>query len=117
MSFEDGALLEPLSVALAGIERAQLRLGQAVIICGAGPIGLVTLLCARAAGAEPVLITDIDAGRLAFAKQLVEGHPGTLHTLLVERSKSVDELGSAIASSMASITFASMKTSNTATRS
>jgi len=93
MSYEDGALLEPLSVALAAVERAQLRLGQAVVVCGAGPIGLVTLLCAKAAGAEPVLITDIDAGRLAFAEQLVAGTPGTLRTLLVARGTSAEALG------------------------
>ena len=71
MSYEDGAMLEPLSVALAGCERAGLRLGQSVLVCGAGPIGIVTLLCAAAAGAEPLVITDIDGGRLDFAKKLV----------------------------------------------
>lgn len=71
MSFEDGSLLEPLSVALAGIERSGLRLGDAVVIAGAGPIGLVTLLCARAAGASPILITDISQSRLDFARSLV----------------------------------------------
>lgn len=71
MPFEEGALLEPLSVALAGIERAGVRLGDPVLICGAGPIGLVTLSCCRAAGAEPILITDLDEGRLEFARKLV----------------------------------------------
>jgi L-iditol 2-dehydrogenase len=71
MSFEDGAMLEPLSVALAGMQRAGVGLGDPVIVCGAGPIGLVTLLCCRAAGASPLVITDIDEGRLAFAKELV----------------------------------------------
>lgn len=71
MSFEEGALLEPLSVALAGIERAGLRLGQDLVICGAGPIGLVSLLAAHAAGAAPLAITDIDESRLEMAKRLV----------------------------------------------
>lgn len=71
MTFEDGAMLEPLSVALAGMDRANVRLGDPVVICGAGPIGLVTLLCSQAAGATPLVITDIDEGRLAFAKSLV----------------------------------------------
>lgn len=93
MSYEDGALLEPLSVALAAVERADLRLGQAVVICGAGPIGLVSLLCAKAAGAEPILITDIDQGRLDFARSLVENKPGKLNTLLIPRGKTIEELG------------------------
>ena len=69
MTYEDGALLEPLSVALAGMQRANITLGDSVLVCGAGPIGLVTLACVKAAGAEPIVITDIDEGRLAFAKQ------------------------------------------------
>ncbi|WPG98825.1 putative L-Arabinitol 4-dehydrogenase [Acrodontium crateriforme] len=69
MSYENGALLEPLSVALAGVQRANITLGDSVLICGAGPIGLVTLACAKAAGAEPIVITDIDQGRLDFAKE------------------------------------------------
>lgn len=71
MSFEDGAMLEPLSVALAGMERSGVRLGDSVLICGAGPIGLITLLSCSAAGAEPIVITDIDEGRLKFAQELV----------------------------------------------
>ncbi|KAI5368180.1 Putative alcohol dehydrogenase, zinc-type, GroES-like superfamily [Septoria linicola] len=50
LSFEEGSLLEPLSVALAGIDRSNLRLGDPLLICGAGPIGLVSLLAAHAAG-------------------------------------------------------------------
>lgn len=85
MTFEEGALLEPLSVALAAIERSEVKLGDAVLICGAGPIGLVSLLCAKAAGAEPIVITDIDPGRLEFAKSLVEGKPGTVKTYQIPR--------------------------------
>jgi L-iditol 2-dehydrogenase len=71
MTYEDGAMLEPLSVALAGIRRAQPALGDPLLVCGAGPIGLVVLLCVKAAGACPIVITDIDQGRLDFAKSLV----------------------------------------------
>ena len=71
MSFENGALLEPLSVALAAMERSGVKLGDPVLVCGAGPIGLIMLLCCAAAGASPITITDIDEGRLQFAKRLV----------------------------------------------
>ncbi|KAK4181075.1 putative sorbitol dehydrogenase [Triangularia setosa] len=73
MSYEDGAMLEPLSVALAGMQRAGVRLGDPVLICGAGPIGLITLLCCQAAGACPLVITDIDEGRLKFAREIAPG--------------------------------------------
>ncbi|OAF62239.1 L-arabinitol 4-dehydrogenase [Pseudogymnoascus destructans] len=55
MSYEDGALPEPLSVALACMARAGVQLGDPVQICGAGPIGLITLLCARAAEQNQLL--------------------------------------------------------------
>lgn len=71
MSFEDGAMLEPLSVSLAAMQRSGVRLGDPVLICGAGPIGLISLLCCKAAGAFPLVITDIDEGRLKFARDLV----------------------------------------------
>lgn len=71
VSYEEGALLEPLSVALAGLERAGLKLGDPVVVCGAGPIGMVALLAAHAAGAAPIAITDLDENRLGFAKKLV----------------------------------------------
>lgn len=85
-------MLEPLSVALAGMDRANVRLGDPVVVCGAGPIGLVTLLCCKAAGAAPIVITDIDQGRLKFAKELV---PGVL-THKVEFSHSTQDFATAI---------------------
>lgn len=88
LSFEEGSLLEPLSVALAGIDRSMLRLGDATVICGAGPIGLVTLLAAHAAGANPIVITDLDENRLATAKKLIP-RVQTLKITLGEAPKDV----------------------------
>lgn len=99
MTWEEGSLLEPLSVALAGIDRSGLRLGDPIAICGSGPIGLVTLLAANAAGANPIVITDLDEGRLATARRFVprvktvridtSEKPGTV------ASRIVDNLGGA----------------------
>lgn len=69
-SFEEAAMLEPLSVGLAGIQRTALALGDSCVIAGAGPIGLVTLAAARALGIGPVLIYDIDDKRLNLAKEI-----------------------------------------------
>ncbi|KAH7926030.1 GroES-like protein [Leucogyrophana mollusca] len=87
VSFEEGSLCEPLAVALAGIERSGLRLGDPTLICGAGPIGLVSLLSARAAGAEPIVITDLFQSRLDFAKKLVPG----VRTVLIPRGSTPKE--------------------------
>jgi L-iditol 2-dehydrogenase len=71
VSFSEGALLEPLSVVMHGIQSAGLSLGRGAVICGAGPIGLIALKAARASGAHPLVITDLDEGRLEFAKTIV----------------------------------------------
>lgn len=90
LTYEEGSLLEPLSVALAGIDRSLVRLGDPVLICGAGPIGLVTLLAAHAAGANPIAITDLDANRLTVAKKLIP-RVQTVHLRKEESSKDVSE--------------------------
>ncbi|KAK3765707.1 hypothetical protein RRG08_026182 [Elysia crispata] len=70
VSFEEGALLEPLSVAVHATNRAGVKLGNTVLVCGAGPIGLVNILTAKAKGAAFVCVTDLDASRLDMAKKL-----------------------------------------------
>lgn len=59
VSFEEGALLEPLSVGVHACKRAGVTIGHKVLICGAGPIGLVCLLTAKAMGAAEVAMTGI----------------------------------------------------------
>ncbi|EAT83116.1 hypothetical protein SNOG_09851 [Parastagonospora nodorum SN15] len=71
VSYSEGALLEPLSVVMHGIKSAGLSLGRGAVICGAGPIGLIALAAARASGAHPLVITDLEPNRLAFAKTFV----------------------------------------------
>ncbi|KAF5534993.1 l-arabinitol 4-dehydrogenase [Fusarium napiforme] len=92
LGFEEGSLLETLSVALAGIGRSNLCLRTPLVICGAGPIGLVTLLEARAAGAAPIVITDLDENSLAKASSLVS----RVLTVLVERGVDAGNLGKRI---------------------
>jgi Zn-dependent alcohol dehydrogenase len=71
-------------VALAAVTRAELKFGVSTLICGVGPIGLVTLLCAAAAGAEPIIVTDLEKGRLDWAKRLVP----RVHTVQVTKQDS-----------------------------
>ncbi|GBN21965.1 Sorbitol dehydrogenase [Araneus ventricosus] len=70
VSLEEGALMEPLSVAVHACRRSQVTAGKSVLICGAGPIGLVNLLTCKAMGATRVCITDISENRLDVAKKL-----------------------------------------------
>ncbi|XP_076852936.1 sorbitol dehydrogenase isoform X2 [Brachyhypopomus gauderio] len=70
VTFEEGALIEPLSVGIHACRKAGVTLGSSVLICGAGPIGLVSLVVAKAMGASQVVISDLSAERLAKAKEL-----------------------------------------------
>jgi L-iditol 2-dehydrogenase len=70
VTLEEGALLEPLSVGVHACRRAGVTLGDTVLICGAGPIGLVNLLVARSLGASKIILTDIAQNRLDKAKEL-----------------------------------------------
>jgi L-iditol 2-dehydrogenase len=57
VSFDEGALLEPLSVGVHACQKVQVSLGDKVLVCGAGPIGLVSLLSAKSFGASEIVVT------------------------------------------------------------
>lgn len=70
MSYEEGALLEPLSVGIWACHRAALEPGDDVLITGAGPVGILAAQTARALGARSVTLVDISEFRLELAKKL-----------------------------------------------
>jgi L-iditol 2-dehydrogenase len=70
MSYEEGALLEPLSVGIWGCKRANLQAGDDVLVTGAGPVGLLAAAAARAFGAGSVTITDLSEFRLGVARDM-----------------------------------------------
>jgi len=70
MDFADGAMLEPLGVAIHTVNLARLRPGDTVAILGSGPIGLLTLEVARLSGAAKAYATDLEPERLAAAQRL-----------------------------------------------
>ncbi|KAF8379401.1 hypothetical protein HHK36_028836 [Tetracentron sinense] len=70
VSLEEGAMCEPLSVGVHACRRANVGPETNVLIMGAGPIGLVTMLSARAFGAPRIVIVDVDDHRLSVAKEL-----------------------------------------------
>lgn len=70
LSFAEAAMLEAVSVALHGVRVAELKGGETALVIGAGMIGLLLLQAAKVAGCSRVLIADIDATRLALAKEL-----------------------------------------------
>jgi len=59
LSLADGAIIEPLAVALHGVNLSGIQKGDRVLVLGAGPIGLATAFWARRAGAATVAVQDI----------------------------------------------------------
>lgn len=70
VTLEEGAMCEPLSVGVHACTRASVGPRTKVLVLGAGPIGLVTMLTAKAFGAPRVVMLDVDGSRLAMAKTL-----------------------------------------------
>ncbi len=103
ISFEAGALIEPIAVCVTSIlERSQLQAGESVAITGPGPIGLISLAIAKAAGAKMVGVTgrSADEGvRFEKAKELgadfiinVDGEDPVQKVLKLTNSLGVDVL-------------------------
>jgi threonine dehydrogenase-like Zn-dependent dehydrogenase len=67
---ERAALAEPLSCVLNGTGQAAVAPGESALIIGGGPIGLLYLLLFKAAGAFPVIVSEIAAGRAQWALDL-----------------------------------------------
>jgi threonine dehydrogenase-like Zn-dependent dehydrogenase len=70
VSYEDSTFCVLGSVALHAIHRAQLRLGEDVVVMGAGLVGLLTLQLAKLAGGRPVISVDLSTRRLELASRL-----------------------------------------------
>jgi L-idonate 5-dehydrogenase len=70
VSLGEAACAEPLAVALHAVRRAGDLVGKRVLITGAGPIGMLTALAARRAGAGEITMTDIVDQPLAIARRV-----------------------------------------------
>lgn len=66
----EGAMAEPLSVALHAVRRAGPLLGKRVLVTGCGPIGALLVIAARRAGATQIVVTDMGAHPLRKALQV-----------------------------------------------
>lgn len=74
LPYKAAALAEPLAVCLHAVGRAGGIAGKRAILFGAGPIGLLTLSCARLAGASEIAVVDVARAPLAFAEKLGADH-------------------------------------------
>lgn len=74
VSLQEGALIEPLAVAVHIVRQAAVSPGQSVVVMGAGPVGLLCAAVARAFGASTVVSVDIVQSKLDFARSFCSTH-------------------------------------------
>ena len=70
VSYAEGAMVEPLAVGVHAATKVQVQPGDLAVVIGAGPIGMVTILAALAAGCARVIVSDIHEPKLELAKTL-----------------------------------------------
>jgi len=70
LSDQEGAMAEPLSVALHAVRRTGPLLGKRVLVTGCGPIGALLVIAARRAGAAEIVVTDMGEFPLRKALQI-----------------------------------------------
>ncbi len=69
MSYEEGAMIEPLAVAVHGVKQMGDVTGMNIVVIGAGPIGNLVAQTAKGMGAAKVMITDVSDYRLKKAEE------------------------------------------------
>lgn len=69
MSYDEGAMIEPLAVAVHAVNRAGDITGSDIAVIGAGPIGNLVAQVAKAKGAGKVMVTDVSDIRLGIARE------------------------------------------------
>jgi D-xylulose reductase len=70
VSYAEGAMVEPLAVGVHAATKVQVQPGDLAVVIGAGPIGIVTILAALAAGCSRVIVSDIHEPKLELARKL-----------------------------------------------
>lgn len=74
MTFEQAAIVEPAAVAAYAVQRSGMKMGDSILIIGAGPIGLLTVQVALAMGASQIFVSDLSENRLKKAKEVGATH-------------------------------------------
>jgi len=67
---EEATLIDPLSNCIHAVRSSSLQIGDHVLVVGAGPIGLLTLQCAREAGASGIYVSEVSDQRRNMAQKL-----------------------------------------------
>ena len=99
-SNDDGAMLEPLGVALHALDLGHIKAGMSVAVLGCGAIGLMIIQLARLSGATDIIATDIRQHRVDAARAL-----GATHAFFVEDGRGTDLMRAASAGRGVDVVF------------
>ena len=106
VSFDEAAMLEPMAVGMQAVKRGRIAMGDKVLIAGAGPVGFLTMLLCKAAGATSIGMTDVEPQKLSFAKDYGSGDncdtflvPGDVGSIPDKYDVAIDCTGVATATS------------------
>lgn len=105
VTFEQAAIVEPLSVALHAVNRTPISVNDTAVVVGAGMIGLLIIQVLRIAGCGHIIAVDLDKGKLDMAKKF--GARSGLHSNAVvtkEILKLTNDRGADIAFEVVGIT-------------
>lgn len=102
LSFDQAALIEPLTVALHAVRRTNVKLNDSVIVLGTGVIGLLLIQILRVVGCNPIIAIDLDQNKLDFAQKLgadivVKANAHDTHDVIKEVKKHTDSRGADVA--------------------
>jgi len=92
VTFEQGALVEPLAVSFHAVRQSRLRPGDAAVVLGAGPIGLGVIQFLRIAGAGRIVVLELSEKRAEIARRFgadVTLNPMELGDMAVEKVRSL----------------------------
>ncbi|MEH6581017.1 MAG: zinc-binding dehydrogenase [Halioglobus sp.] len=97
LSFEQGAMVEPLSVSMHGVHQGKVVAEDRIVIFGAGPIGLGVVLVAQYYGVQDIVVVDLSDHRLAVARALgattFKADSGDLAAFLIDQYGSSEVMG------------------------
>ena len=92
VSLEEGALMEPLAVAVHITKQSNIKQGDSVVVFGAGPVGLLCCAVARSFGASKVIAVDIVKSRLEFALELGYAATGIYESQKISAAENAQHL-------------------------
>ncbi|MEC9036517.1 MAG: galactitol-1-phosphate 5-dehydrogenase [Verrucomicrobiota bacterium] len=97
LSFEEAAFVEPVSIALHGVNRTPVKDGDTAVVIGSGMIGLLAIQALRIKGASKVIAVDIDPEKIKAALKVGADHGIISNEKTIEEIKALTEDGADIA--------------------